>query len=123
MDFPTDRQYTPEHEWIDGEGRVGITEYAQDALGDVVFVELPEVGRAVQAGDGFGVVESVKSVSDLFSPVTGVVDAVNQELTEHPERINQDPYGSGWMVKIKVAAGREGLMSAEQYRSQVEGGS
>jgi glycine cleavage system H protein len=91
MEFPEDRRYTPDHEWLLPDGTVGITDYAQDALGDVVFVELPAVGRTVKSGEAFGVVESVKSVSDLFSPADGEVVAVNEALRDHPELVNQDP--------------------------------
>lgn len=122
MEFPSDRKYTPEHEWIDDEGRVGITDYAQDALGDVVFVELPEPGRVVKRGEAFGVVESVKSVSDLYSPADGVIEAVNETLGDHPETVNADPYGSGWMVRLKISAPPDDLMTADAYRAQVEGG-
>ncbi len=119
MKFPTDRQYTAEHEWIDGQGRVGITDYAQDALGDVVFVDLPAVGNQLQIGDTFGVVESVKSVSDLYSPAEGVVEAVNDQLSDHPELINEDPYGQGWIVRLRTEKLAEDLLSADQYRQQV----
>ncbi len=119
MNFPTDRQYTAEHEWIDSQGQVGITDYAQDALGDVVFVDLPAVGNQLQIGDTFGVVESVKSVSDLYSPVQGVVEAVNDQLVDHPEWINEDPYGKGWIIRLRTEKLAEDLLSAEQYRQQV----
>lgn len=122
MEFPSDRKYTPEHEWIDAEGRVGITDYAQDALGDVVFIELPEPGQTLKRGDPFGVVESVKSVSDLYSPVDGVVEAVNEVLKDHPERVNEDPYGAGWIVRLKVDSEPIDLLAAQDYRAQVEGG-
>ncbi|HEU4327177.1 MAG TPA: glycine cleavage system protein GcvH [Roseiflexaceae bacterium] len=120
---PTDLQYTRSHEWIRIEGDVavvGITEHAQRELGDVVFVELPEVGRTFEAEDAFGTVESVKAVSELFAPVAGSVTAVNQELEASPELINQDPYGDGWMIQIRLAQGAVGaLMSAEAYAAFV----
>lgn len=121
MNIPSDRQYTAEHEWIDAQGRVGITDYAQDALGDVVFVELPAVGSHVKAGEAFGAVESVKSVSDLFSPASGVVAAVNQKLVDQPELINQDPYGEGWIVKFENGWQGQDLMSHSEYGRQIGG--
>jgi len=117
---PDDLWYTAEHEWISAEGAVGITDYAQDALGDVVFVDLPPVGQRVERGTVFGVVESVKSVSDLFSPVTGTVVAVNEALRNQPELVNQEPYGGGWLIRIQpeeaIASG-EHLMDAAGYRN------
>jgi glycine cleavage system H protein len=118
--YPADLRYTQEHEWARLEGqraRVGITHYAQDQLGDVVFVELPKVGAKVTQMQSFGVVESVKAVSDLFAPLSGVVAEVNEELTREPERVNRDPYGTGWLVVIELAntAEAEKLMTAPQY--------
>jgi glycine cleavage system H protein len=117
---PDDLWYTAEHEWISAEGAVGITDYAQDALGDVVFVDLPPVGQRVERGAVFGVVESVKSVSDLFSPVTGIVVAVNEALRNQPELVNQEPYGSGWLIRIQaeeaIASGGH-LLDAAGYRA------
>jgi glycine cleavage system H protein len=118
--YPADLRYTREHEWARLEGqraRVGITHYAQDQLGDVVFVELPKVGAKVTQMQSFGVVESVKAVSDLFAPLSGVVAEVNEELTRQPERVNRDPYGTGWLVVIELAnaAEAEKLMTAQQY--------
>ncbi len=117
---PEGRWYTAEHEWIAGDGTVGITDHAQDALGDVVFLDLPEVGRHVERGTVFGVVESVKSVSDLFSPVTGTVAAVNDQLKDRPELVNQDPYGEGWLVRLDtedpIASGPV-LLDAAGYRA------
>jgi glycine cleavage system H protein len=118
--YPAELRYTREHEWAKIEGkraRVGITHYAQDQLGDVVFVELPKVGAKVTQLKTFGVVESVKAVSDLFAPVSGVVVEVNQELTQQPERVNRDPYGTGWLVVVELSnpAEAEKLMSAQQY--------
>lgn len=119
MEIPDNRYYTEEHEWILDDGTVGITDFAQDALGDVVFVELPEVGRALTKGEVFGVVESVKSVSDLYCPVDGEVMAVNPALSDHPELINQDPYGQGWIIRLKLANTPRDLLDAEAYRRQL----
>jgi glycine cleavage system H protein len=117
---PPDLKYTREHEWAKIEGdraRIGITDFAQEQLGDVVFVELPKVGSRVTARQTFGVVESVKAVSDLFAPVSGEVVEVNTELVKKPEAVNADPYGRGWMMAVKIADLREvdALMSAEDY--------
>jgi len=117
---PKDLKYTREHEWAKQEGgrvRVGITAYAQDQLGDVVFVELPKVGAKVTASKAFGVVESVKAVSDLFAPVSGEVVEVNAELAQKPETVNADPYGKGWMIVVKPSTKAEWdqLLTAEQY--------
>ena len=106
MECPQDLLYTADHEWIrvhDDEGTVGITEFAQDHLGDVVFVELPEVGRKLRAGEAFGVIESVKAVSDLFAPAGGEVLARNEGLLEAPELVNRAPYGDGWMIRLRLA--------------------
>jgi glycine cleavage system H protein len=118
--YPAELRYTREHEWAKVEGkraRVGITHYAQDQLGDVVFVELPKVGAKVTQLKTFGVVESVKAVSDLFAPLSGVVVEVNQEITQQPERVNRDPYGAGWLIVVELSnpAEAEKLMSAQQY--------
>jgi glycine cleavage system H protein len=118
--YPAELRYTREHEWAKIEGkraRVGITHYAQDQLGDVVFVELPKVGTRVSQMQTFGVVESVKAVSDLFAPLSGVVVEVNQELAQQPERVNRDPYGGGWLIVVDLTnpAEAEKLMSAQQY--------
>jgi glycine cleavage system H protein len=119
MAEPNDRLYSESHEWAKIEGTtatVGITRYAQDQLGDVVFVELPAIGRQVARGEAIGTIESVKAVSDLFAPVAGTVVEVNGELEAHPELVNQDPYGAGWLVRVTVAAGAaEGLMDAAAY--------
>src|SRR5512142_349447 len=119
MAFPNDRKYTKEDEWIKIEGTtgtIGITDYAQNALGDIVFVELPKVGAEIEAGKSFGTVESVKAVSDLFSPVSGTVTEVNGELTTAPEKVNSDAHGA-WMVKVTLKNPGEvnGLLSAEDY--------
>jgi glycine cleavage system H protein len=120
---PADRRYTTEHEWIKPEGEhyvVGITAFAQDQLGDIVYVELPKVGDQVEAGKAFGVIESVKTASDLYAPVSGEVVAVNGELVDQPQTVNDDPYDAGWMVKIRPAdaAEVEKLLTAEQYSEQ-----
>jgi len=125
MEFPEELKYTEEHEWVlieDGVATVGITDFAQDSLGDVVFVELPEVGAVLEAGKSFGVVESVKAVSDVYAPVSGEVIEVNEELPDTPELVNTSPYEDGWMVKIKVSDNGEldELMDAEAYQEFVE---
>ncbi len=122
---PEDLQYTAEHEWVRIDGNrvtVGITHYAQDALGDVVYVDLPATGAAVEAGQPFGEVESTKSVSDLFAPATGSVVERNEALEATPELVNSDPYGDGWMVVMQVedASAIEGLMSAADYAALTE---
>jgi glycine cleavage system H protein len=124
MEFPDDLRYTRDHEWLRlerGEGVVGITDFAQDALGDIVFVELPAVGAVLTQGQTFGVVESNKTVSDLFAPVAGRVLAVNQTLRDEPERVNRDPYGAGWMIRIVVTHPEqvEALLDATAYRVAV----
>jgi glycine cleavage system H protein len=118
--IPKELKYTREHEWAKQEGdrvRVGITDYAQEQLGDVVFVELPKVGAKVTASKAFGVVESVKAVSDLFAPVSGEVVEANGELTKKPETVNQEPYGKGWMIVVKPSnkADWDQLLTAQQY--------
>ena len=123
---PEDLKYTEEHEWVSRKGddtvRVGITDYAQEQLGDVVFVQLPEVGHTVAAGDTFGEVESTKSVSDLYSPLDGEVVAINDALVQAPDSVNTDPYGEGWMVEIRLndADALEGLLDADAYKALVE---
>jgi glycine cleavage system H protein len=126
MEYPEDLKYTSEHEWAaieEGERvRVGITDFAQDALGDVVYVEVPEEGTEVKSGEPFGEVESTKSVSDIYSPVTGTVVEKNATLSDSPELVNEDPYGQGWLVVIKMsdASELEGLMDAAGYRRTLE---
>lgn len=125
MNIPEDLRYSKDHEWVRAEGtrcRVGITDYAQDALGDIVFVQLPEPGAEVTAGASFGEVESTKSVSDIYAPVTGVVVEVNGELADAPQRLNDDPYGEGWLCVIEAAdAGTLGdLLDAAAYRKLIE---
>ncbi len=123
---PEDLQYTPEHEWVQRTGedtvRIGITHYAQEQMGDVVFVRLPEVGQAVTAGEAVGEVESTKSVSDVFVPLAGEVVACNTELDSSPELVNSDPYGAGWMIEIRLAdAGSpESLLDSSGYRELIE---
>jgi glycine cleavage system H protein len=124
MMVPADRRYTKEHEWvkIDGAiGTVGITDYAQHELGDVVFVELPKVGTQLKAGQSMGTVESVKAVSEVYCPVSGAVTEVNASLANAPEQINQDPQGEAWMLKIKLADPKEGaaLMDAAAYEAYI----
>ena len=122
MSVPEELQYTRSHEWVRTEGEtatVGITDHAQDELGDIVFVELPEVGATFDAGDSFGTVESVKAVSDLYAPVGGEVVEVNEALNDSPEKINEDPYGEGWIIKLRVSD--EGsLLSASDYEQFLE---
>lgn len=121
--YPADRKYTRDHEWIrvaDGEGRVGITAYAQEQLGEVVYVELPAVGRTFAQGDQFGAVESVKAVSDLYCPVSGEVLRVNDAVTEHPEALNSDPHGT-WLIVVKLrdAGELDALLDAGGYGAHV----
>lgn len=125
--IPDDLRYSKDHEWarVDGDqATVGITDFAQDALGDVVFVDLPEVGAALKQFEKFGEVESVKSVSDLFSPLGGEVTARNDAVSERPELINRDPYGEGWLLRLRVtnAAELDGLLDAAAYEQHTQGG-
>jgi glycine cleavage system H protein len=125
MDFPKDLKYSKEHEWIKVEGDsvvVGITDYAQDSLGDVVYVELPQEGGPVTKNEPFGVVESVKAVSDLYSPVSGTVAEVNDSIIDNPEVINEDPYGDAWMLKVELASSDDldDLLSSEDYQQFIE---
>jgi glycine cleavage system H protein len=119
--IPKDLQYTQSHEWIrrlgDGQVEIGITDHAQGSLGDLVFVEVPEVGRRVKAGEGCAVVESVKAASDVYSPVNGQVTASNTELASRPELLNQDPYGAGWLMRVELDSSAKGaeLLSAGDY--------
>jgi glycine cleavage system H protein len=127
--YPEDLKYTAEHEWVrspgDSEGsvRIGITNYAQDALGDIVYVSLPEVGETVSAGDACGELESTKSVSDVYAPVTGEVTARNTSLDATPELVNNDPYGAGWLYEVVPAdpAAVDGLLDAEAYQATLDG--
>lgn len=125
MDFPEELKYTEEHEWVlveDDVATVGITDFAQDQLGDVVFVELPEVGDQLEIGKALGVVESVKAVSDVYAPLSGEVVEVNTDLPDEPEMLNTSPYEDGWMVKIKLSEPDEldGLMDAASYQDFIE---
>ncbi len=121
VNIPTDLRYTKDHEWVrmaDSIVRVGITDYAQDALGDVVFVQLPDVGSVLSAQQGLGEIESTKSVSDIYAPVAGKVVAINDALVDQPELLNSDPYGEGWICEIEFSQIDENLlMSAEEYSS------
>jgi glycine cleavage system H protein len=124
MNFPSELKYTKDHEWIRVEGNeaiVGITEFAQRELGDIVYIDINTVGNEVTENEVFGTVEAVKTVSDLFMPVTGTVLEINQKLDSAPELVNQDPYGDGWMVKISVnnLAEAGGLLSSEQYKELI----
>jgi glycine cleavage system H protein len=124
MDFPENLKYTKDHEWIlvtGDTGIVGITDHAQGELGDVVFVELPTVGKPLKQHETFGTIEAVKAVSDLYAPTSGSVLAVNQDLATAPETVNKDPYGKGWMVKLKLANPGElaGLLDAKAYKSLI----
>jgi len=126
MQIPDDLRYSTDHEWIrveDGKARIGITDYAQDALGDVVFVDLPEVGATVEAAASISEVESTKSVSDIYAPVSGTITEVNADLGEAPEQLNEDPYGEGWICVIELTdpTQLDQLLSAADYRGLVEG--
>jgi glycine cleavage system H protein len=127
--YPDDLRYTAEHEWVrspgDAEGsvRIGITDYAQEQLGDIVYVQLPDIGEEITAGAPCGELESTKSVSDLYAPLTGQVVARNDELDTSPEQVNSDPYGAGWMIEVVPSdpSDLDGLLNAREYRIQVEG--
>jgi glycine cleavage system H protein len=126
MDIPSDLRYSTDHEWArveEGRVRIGITDYAQDALGDVVFVEVPEVGAKVERGASFSEVESTKSVSEIYAPVSGVIAEINADLADSPERLNDDPYGEGWICIIEPAdpTQLDELLDAEGYRALIEG--
>lgn len=126
MNIPEGLRYSSDHEWALVEGdtaKIGITDYAQDALGDVVYVDLPAVGSTVEVGGSFGEVESTKSVSDLYAPVTGEVININDDLADAPERLNEDPYGEGWLCTIRMSdpGQLEALLDAEAYRALVDG--
>ncbi len=126
MDFPDNLKYSKEHEWVimveDNVALIGITEYAQSELGDVVYVELPEVGEKIAKDDPFGSVESVKAVSDLFAPVSGTVIEVNNSLSDNPELVNEDSYGDGWMIKVQMSDKEElkDLLAPDEYGEYVE---
>lgn len=123
MNVPSELKYTKSHEWVRVEGdiaTIGITEHAQAELGDIVFVELPNVGRALQGHESFGTVESVKTVSDLYAPIAGEVIETNPALGAQPELVNSDPYGGGWMIKVRTVASPEGLLDADGYRAALD---
>jgi glycine cleavage system H protein len=125
MDFPEELRYTEKHEWISDEGgiaTIGVTDYAQAKLGDVVFVEMPELRMSFKKGDSFGVIESVKAASDIFAPVSGEVIEINSALEDNPEYVNQSPYGDGWIVKFRMADASEldDLMNSNAYQKYVE---
>lgn len=124
MNIPNELKYTKDHEWVRLEGNVatvGITEYAQDQLGDIVYVDIESLDESVEAGETFGSVEAVKTVADLYMPVTGTVTEANEALDDQPELVNQDPYGDGWMVKVEVedVEAVEALLSADQYKELI----
>ena len=125
MQFPENLRYTKEHEWVrvenDSVGVVGITDYAQSELGDIVYVELPQIGKQVKQLEPFGTIEAVKAVSDLFSPLSGEVIEVNEKLKDSPDLINKDPYGEGWIIKIKISdlSELDNLLSAEDYKKLI----
>src|SRR6056297_638627 len=125
FEIPADRRYRESHEWAaetDGTVRIGISDFAQDELGDVVFVELPDVGETIEQDDNFGVVESIKAVSDLYAPVGGEVTAVNEELFDAPELVNEAPFDDGWMLEVDLADASEldALLSPDEYEAQIE---
>ncbi|MCX7985027.1 MAG: glycine cleavage system protein GcvH [Bacteroidetes bacterium] len=126
MNFPEDLKYTKDHEWIRLEdqgqvGIIGITDFAQSELGDIVYVELPSIGSAIHQGKAFGTIEAVKAVSDLFAPISGIVHEVNPTLTDHPEIINRDPYNEGWLIKVSVTNSEEisQLLDSAAYRAMI----
>jgi glycine cleavage system H protein len=122
MNIPAELQYTKDHEWVKIEGNtatVGITDFAQGELGDIVYVDISSVGQTVAEGDVFGTVEAVKTVSDLYMPINGKVVEVNPALDASPEKVNEDPYGAGWMIKIEVEGTSNGLHSADQYKELI----
>jgi glycine cleavage system H protein len=126
MNVPEDLRYSKDHEWTRREGdqvRIGVTDYAQDALGDVVFVQVPDVGTSVALGESFSEVESTKSVSDIYAPITGTIVEVNAELADAPQRLNEDPYGEGWLCVISLddPAQLDQLMDAAAYRALIDG--
>lgn len=118
FEIPDELRYTETHEWIDDEGRIGVTDFAQDELGDIVFVDPPAVGDKVGAGEEFGIIESIKAVSDLYSPADGEVVEVNDALETEPELVNEDPYGEGWMIRVDGSEGD--LLDADEYEEVIE---
>lgn len=123
MDFPENLQYSMEHEWLSEEGTIGITAFAVEQIGDIVFVELPAVGSTIEVGKSFGVIESVKAVSELFAPATGKVIEINPDLEDRPEMVAEDCYDTGWLIKIEITDDEsvDGLMNSDQYQSMIEG--
>lgn len=122
MNFPSDLLYTKDHEWVRVEGNIatiGITDFAQGELGDIVYVEIETKGETLGQHDTFGTVEAVKTVSDLFMPIAGKIIEVNDGLNDNPEVVNQDPYGKGWMVKVEMTAGTDGLLKVEEYKATI----
>ena len=124
MNFPENVKYTADHEWIRVEGKfawIGITDYAQSELGDIVYIDIPAVGAKVEKGKSFGTIEAVKAVSDLFAPITGEVVETNAEMKDHPEAVNKDPYGKGWMVKIMITdpAQLDTLLDVQAYKTLI----
>lgn len=122
MNIPAGLQYTKDHEWVKIEGKtatVGITDFAQGELGDIVYVDISSVGQTIEHGQVFGTVEAVKTVSDLYMPVTGKVLEVNGALDKNPEKVNEDAYGTGWMIKIEITGGTDGLLTADQYKELI----
>lgn len=125
MNIPSDLKYTKDHEWVKADGEeilIGITDYAQGELGDIVFIELPEVGTTVISSETFGTIEAVKAAADMYSPITGEIIAVNGLLDDSPELINQDPYGEGWILRIRISDVKEieTLLSADEYRKLID---
>lgn len=122
MNIPSGLQYTKDHEWVKIEGNtatIGITDFAQGELGDIVYVDISTVGQELNQGDIFGTVEAVKTVSDLYMPVSGKVTEINPALDGSPETVNEDPYGNGWMIKVQVSGATDGLLSADQYKELI----
>jgi len=124
MNIPQSLKYTKEHEWVREDGStvtVGITDHAQGELGDIIFVEFPEIGQKIERNEPCGTIEAVKTVADLFAPISGTVIEINETLDDSPESVNQDPYGDGWMVKVSVSEAGEldNLMSADQYQEMI----
>lgn len=118
--FPAELKYTADHEWMDAKGRIGVTDFAQNALGDITFVELPSVGDTFAAGQEFGTLESTKSVSPLYMPVAGTVKAVNSALDDAPELVNQSPYGDGWIIQLEAAGDTSALLDSASYQKTLE---
>lgn len=122
FNVPEDRRYTESHEWIEprnGAVRIGITDFAQDELGDIVFVELPEAGDELEADESFGVVESIKAVSDIYAPVSGEIAAVNDDLDDQPELVNDEPFDGGWLIELETNDDLDHLLSSAEYREQI----